>query len=43
MSLGHSFGVKVTDTYIDYDAEKVDEANKKVIKYLNSIAIHNDV
>lgn len=43
MSLGHSFGVKVTDTYIDYDAEKVDEANKKVIKHLNSIAIHNDV
>lgn len=43
MALGHSFGVKVTDTYIDYDAEKVDEANKKVIEHLNSIVIHNDV
>jgi integrase len=37
MALGHSFGNRVTDTYIDYDSEKVDEANRKVIDYMNSI------
>jgi hypothetical protein len=36
MALGHSFGNRVTDTYIDYDSEKVDEANRKVIDSLNS-------
>lgn len=36
-ALGHSNGVQVTDIYIDYDLEKVDEANRKVIDYINSI------
>jgi integrase len=39
MALGHSFGNRVTDTYIDYDSEKVDEANRKVIDYLNGIYV----
>ena len=34
LSLGHSFGARVTDTYIDYDDEKVDEANARVTAYL---------
>lgn len=37
MALGHSFGVRVTDVYIDYDSEKVDAANRLVIDHLNSI------
>jgi integrase len=37
MALGHSFGNRVTDIYIDYDSEKVDEANRKVIDYINNI------
>lgn len=36
MALGHSFGVKVTDVYIDYDMEKVDEANRLVVDNLNA-------
>lgn len=36
MALGHSFGVRVTDVYIDYDMEKVDEANRRVIDHLNA-------
>lgn len=30
-SLGHSFGLSVTDIYIDFDSRKVDEANRRVI------------
>ena len=29
--MGHSFGVRVTDIYIDFDMKKVDEANRKII------------
>lgn len=36
MALGHSFGVKVTDVYIDYDMDKVDEANRLVVDNLNA-------
>ena len=32
MALGHSFGNRTTDIYIDYDLEQVDEANKLVIE-----------
>lgn len=35
LALGHSIGVKVTDIYIRYNLEKVDEANRKVIDYIN--------
>ena len=34
-ALGHSNGVQVTDIYIEYDLGKVDEANRKVIDYIN--------
>lgn len=33
-SLGHSTGLAVTDIYIDFDNEKVDDANRKVIDYV---------
>lgn len=36
-ALGHSNGVAVTDIYIEYDGEKVDEANRKVIDYINEL------
>lgn len=36
-ALGHSNGVQVTDIYIEYDLEKVDEANRRVIDYINSL------
>jgi integrase len=36
-ALGHSNGVQVTDIYIQYDLEKVDEANRKVIDYINML------
>lgn len=36
-ALGHSNGIQVTDIYIDYELEKVDEANRKVIDYINSL------
>ena len=32
--LGHSFGVAVTEIYIDFDMNKVDEANRKVIDFI---------
>lgn len=32
--MGHSFGLKVTDIYIDYDNDLVDEANRKIIDYI---------
>lgn len=37
MALGHSFGSRVTDVYIDYDSEKVDLANRQVIDYINGL------
>ena len=39
MALGHSFGNKVTDIYVDYDAELVDEANRKVIDYIKNYQV----
>lgn len=32
--MGHSFGVAVTDIYIDFDMKKVDDANRKIIDYI---------
>lgn len=34
MALGHSFGVRVTSTYINADLSRVDEANRYVIDYV---------
>ena len=34
LALGHSFGVRVTDTYINVDLSRVDAANRKVIDYV---------
>lgn len=34
LALGHSFGIRVTDTYINADLSRVDEANRKVIDYV---------
>jgi site-specific recombinase XerD len=34
-ALGHEIGSKVTSIYIDFDQNKVDEANRKVIDYIN--------
>lgn len=34
MALGHSFGIRVTDTYINADLSAVDEANRKVIDFV---------
>lgn len=34
LALGHSFGVRVTGTYINADLSRVDEANRKVIDYV---------
>lgn len=34
-ALGHSFGLSVTSIYIKFDNKKVDEANRKVIDYVN--------
>lgn len=39
MALGHEFGQKVTNVYIDFDRGKVDEANRKVIDYINNFGI----
>lgn len=36
LSLGHSFGLSVTDIYIDYSVTQIDEANRRVINYLNN-------
>lgn len=36
-ALGHSNRVAVTDIYIEYDLGKVDEANRKVINYINGL------
>lgn len=32
--MGHSLGLKVTDIYIDYDNDLVDDANRKIIDYI---------
>lgn len=32
--MGHSLGLKVTDIYIDYDNDPVDDANRKIIDYI---------
>lgn len=32
--LGHSFGLRVTDIYIDFDMSLVDDANRKVIDFI---------
>ena len=32
--LGHSFGLSVTDIYIDFDNSKIDDANRRVIDYV---------
>lgn len=34
LALGHSFGARVTGTYINADLSRVDEANRKVIDYV---------
>lgn len=34
MALGHSFGVRVTSTYINADLSRVDDANRRVIDYV---------
>lgn len=36
-ALGHEIGSEVTSIYIKFDRKKIDEANRKVIDYLNSI------
>ena len=34
-AMGHSFGLRVTNIYIKYNNKKIDEAQDKVIRYLN--------
>lgn len=34
MALGHTFGSRITDIYIDYDSEKVDAATRRVFDWL---------
>jgi len=34
LSLGHSFGLSVTDVYIDYSNAQIDIANRKVLDYI---------
>lgn len=34
-ALGHSYGLSVTDIYIRHNAKKVDDANRRVIDYIN--------
>lgn len=34
LALGHSFGSDVTDIYIDFDRDKIDEANRRVLDYI---------
>lgn len=38
-ALGHNYGSKVTGIYIDFNEQKVDEANRKVIDYLNGYSL----
>lgn len=37
LALGHSFGCRITDIYVDYSLDAVDDANRKVIDYLNGL------
>lgn len=37
LALGHEYGCKTTGIYIDYDLEKVDNANRQVLDYINSL------
>lgn len=37
LALGHSFGARVTDVYVDYDLDRVDRANEKVASHLIAI------
>lgn len=37
-ALGHEIGSEVTSIYIKFDRKKIDEANRKVIDYINSIS-----
>lgn len=34
--LGHSFGVAVTEVYIDFDFKKLDDANRKIMNFILS-------
>lgn len=36
-ALGHSIGSDVTEIYIDFDHKKIDDANRKVIDYVNEV------
>ena len=36
-ALGHSYGSATTNIYIDFNQKKVDEANRKVIDYVNDL------
>ncbi len=36
-ALGHSFGSKITATYINFNRKKIDKANRKVIDFVNSL------
>ena len=38
-ALGHEIGSAVTSIYIKFDRKKIDEANRKVIDYLNSVKV----
>ena len=38
--MGHSFGARVTDIYIDFDMGKVDDANRAVIDYVEKAVPH---
>ena len=38
-ALGHEIGSAVTSIYINFDRKKIDEANRKVIDYSNSVKV----
>lgn len=42
LALGHSFGSKVTDVYINYDLSKIDEANRAVIDFVNNYSVKKE-
>ena len=41
-ALGHEIGSSITSIYIRYDQKKVDEANRKVIDYVNGYRKNRD-
>lgn len=41
-ALGHEIGSEVTSIYINFDRKKIDEANRKVIDYLNSVQVEKE-